>query len=229
MNKFLSVPVVVFSALAIAPLAAAETIRGRVIEGGAPGAVDVGIGQVIVRILDAGGKPLGSTLTNNNGHYSVQVPVGASKATFDKFDYTPQPARRTIHLDRSTQDDVLLGKKNQPPTYYQALAKAFNQSDRQKATQYAEIVDALPGRDKELVVKSLSSDEAMTALSQIEIQRQYAQIRQQKAASVAGAVVGGTVRPSAGSAAGAAAAAILREQSIRSQNQVRDTGAARAQ
>lgn len=154
--------------LMISAMATAGPIQGRVVEAGSSGAADVGIDAVIVRIMDAGDKLLGSTATDETGHYSVYVAANASKATFDKIDYAPQPARRLLDPGKATQDDVFLGKKNQAPAYYQALARAFNQSDRQKVMQYAEIVDALPRRDRDLVAGSLSSIEAIAALKEVE-------------------------------------------------------------
>lgn len=227
-------------AMAISSLAAGETIRGRVIEAGASGSRDVGIDEVIVRVMDAGGKVLGSTATDETGYYNLEVAGAASKATFDKIDYTPQPATRTLARDRTTQADVFLGKKNGTPTYYLALAKAFNQSDREKVKQYAEIVDALPKGGKDLVVESLTSNEARAALSHLAAQRQPATMPAQWASDPAlraqiraamGANAGTEGRAGYPTAAPEAAAAseILRERSIRLQNQVRDGGALRGQ
>lgn len=143
---------------------AAEIIRGRVVDGGARG---VGIPAVTVNIEDKDGKLLKAALTDAAGHYRLEVPGSARYASFDKLKYQNRSARRTLQPGAAAQADVILVAEGRPAAYYRALARAFKESGKTQALQYAASVAALPPAERKLVTDALTASGAAAALASV--------------------------------------------------------------
>lgn len=144
---------------------AAEVIKGRVVDGGKQ--VRPGIPAVRVKILDDNGKKLEQGLTDADGHYELEVSGSPRTLHLDKVNYVNRNATRPLNLHSPTQADAILCEENQAPAYYENVARAFNESGKKEALQYAEIVAALPTKQQALVREKLTSESAISALAAV--------------------------------------------------------------
>lgn len=138
------------------PAAAADTIRGRVVEAGKP---ENGIAGVSISMNESPGQKLvGRGLTDTAGRYAINVQA-SSKATimvsFSKLGYGPRPRPPHIVTDRKgEQPPVLLFPDDADNQYYQAVAQYIS-TNPQARSAYFPAVTALPAREKATVLNTL--------------------------------------------------------------------------